>query len=320
MVSLEAEGLWLRLCFLMHRSPRPGYLLKPNGEPLTSAREIARAIGRTADEVRPALKLLENEGVFDRDLTENPQGIIYSRRMVKRAEASARNSRNIRNRWEKNSEDSEESLSRTPSRITKGDTTSGNGNGYGYDPYSLSLSDPDPDPEKSTGHATSPPQFELSVSTAPPTRPLEPELVRDIWNAMAATIGLPVVERLTDRRRLAVRMRLREPGRDEAWVRRYVARIAATPFCCGENDRGWKADFDFAFRSEDVVTRVFEGSYSGTRPKRQESTTARLMRRAVEQRQVELAEEAVARNGSNGAHGPPSWEFDDPPLLIEGGV
>lgn len=57
-------------------------------------------------------------------------------------------------------------------------------------------------------------------------------------------------------------MRSRVKGRDEAWWQTYFSRIRASPFLCGDNDRGWKASIDFAIRSEDMVAKILEGQYS----------------------------------------------------------
>jgi hypothetical protein len=39
-----------------------------------------------------------------------------------------------------------------------------------------------------------------------------------------------------------------------------LGRINASPFCLGQNDRGWKADVEFFLRP-DTATKVLEGKY-----------------------------------------------------------
>jgi len=81
------------------------------------------------------------------------------------------------------------------------------------------------------------------------------------WNEICADV-LPRARVLTDQRRQRIQARCRaQPGRDERWWRRYFARIRASPFLVGRNDRGWQADLDWAVRSEQVVARVLEGRY-----------------------------------------------------------
>jgi hypothetical protein len=84
-VSLAAQGLWVRMLCLMHRSPRRGILLKPSGEQPDS-KWLASQIGASEPEVAELLKELESEKVFSR----NENGSIYNRRMRKEALVSER--------------------------------------------------------------------------------------------------------------------------------------------------------------------------------------------------------------------------------------
>ena len=92
-----------------------------------------------------------------------------------------------------------------------------------------------------------------------------PDAIASLWNEVCGNT-LPKVTKLTASRRTHVRARLREKGRDLDWWRAYLGRIIASPFLIGENDRGWKADFDWATSSEDNVTKVLEGRYDRKRP------------------------------------------------------
>lgn len=93
--------------------------------------------------------------------------------------------------------------------------------------------------------------------------PITPERVAEIWNEVCGDV-LPRVTKLTPNRRKHIRARIvADKSRDEQWWRSYFGRIRASPFCCGDNDRDWRADIDFAVRSEDVVVRVLEGKYDG---------------------------------------------------------
>lgn len=90
---------------------------------------------------------------------------------------------------------------------------------------------------------------------------VSPQKVLAIWVEVCGDV-LPRPSKLTPARKKHVETRLKaEPGRDEAWWRNYFSRIRASPGVCGENDRGWKADFDWAVDSEDKVARVLEGKY-----------------------------------------------------------
>ena len=78
--SLAAQGLWLRIMFIMHDSERYGYLCRDSlSIPLES---IARRCGCTPDQFNTLFAELTSAGVP----SKTPEGIIYSRRMVRDAE------------------------------------------------------------------------------------------------------------------------------------------------------------------------------------------------------------------------------------------
>lgn len=86
--SLSAQGLWLRMMFLMHDSERYGYLCQ-NGVAIPSD-VVARRCGTYLTEYGVLLAELESVGVPSR----TQDGIIYCRRMVK--DAGKRNQDAIR--------------------------------------------------------------------------------------------------------------------------------------------------------------------------------------------------------------------------------
>ena len=45
-----------------------------------------------------------------------------------------------------------------------------------------------------------------------------------------------------------------------------VKLAARTPFCRGQNDRGWKMDFDFLIENDTNLTKVLEGKYGPPDP------------------------------------------------------
>ncbi len=54
-----------------------------------------------------------------------------------------------------------------------------------------------------------------------------------------------------------------------------IRRIAASPFCRGENDRGWKADFEFMLRRETHI-KALEGKYDDATKRAGESSRAAI--------------------------------------------
>jgi hypothetical protein len=81
--SLAAQGLWLRMMFIGHDSERYGYL-EMNGSPIPPG-SIARRCGCTLAQYETLLSELERAGVPSR----TPEGVLFSRRMVRDAEKRA---------------------------------------------------------------------------------------------------------------------------------------------------------------------------------------------------------------------------------------
>jgi uncharacterized protein YdaU (DUF1376 family) len=100
----------------------------------------------------------------------------------------------------------------------------------------------------------------LAVVKDPPISILN---VVTAWKAMAKANGLPtIVGPVSERRKAAMRARISEFG--EAGVLDAIAKIPDHPFLVGQNDRGWKADFDFMCRP-DSIGNILGGKYHGNR-------------------------------------------------------
>lgn len=87
--------------------------------------------------------------------------------------------------------------------------------------------------------------------------PAAPADLADAWNA-GVTGPVSQCQGLTAARRRKAQSRLREASLDE-W-RVVIARINASPFCRGANDRAWTASFDWLLQP-DVRLKVLEGKY-----------------------------------------------------------
>lgn len=85
------------------------------------------------------------------------------------------------------------------------------------------------------------------------------------WNAMAEFHGLPIAEKLTDKRRTHLRARVDDYT--EAVVLDAIAAVPSKPWLMGVNDRRWKADIDWLLRP-DSITRLREGKYDHGQPAR----------------------------------------------------
>lgn len=81
--------------------------------------------------------------------------------------------------------------------------------------------------------------------------------VVDRYNAICT--NLPKVVRLTDKRRRAVRL-IYGKGYTPEQLDEVFRKAQASSFCAGQNDRHWKADFDWLLNESNLV-KVLEGKY-----------------------------------------------------------
>lgn len=86
-----------------------------------------------------------------------------------------------------------------------------------------------------------------------------PELAR-LWNAKCRS--LPKVKTCSPSRLKKIQARLKEVPDDLPYLywSEIIERIAASNFCCGHNDRGWVATFDWLIQPE-THEKVSEGKY-----------------------------------------------------------
>ena len=84
--------------------------------------------------------------------------------------------------------------------------------------------------------------------------------IKDIYNQNCS--NLPQIQKLTDKREKAIDKFLKEFTEEQFTE---ICKIAnSTDFLIGNNDNGWKADFDFLMRV-DKATNILEGKYSNTK-------------------------------------------------------
>ena len=95
----------------------------------------------------------------------------------------------------------------------------------------------------------------------------------EMWNQTAEQAHLPTCNELNMKRRVATLARLHEHPTRAYW-QDIIRRIATSPFCLGENDRGWRANFEWLVRP-DTHLRVLEGRYEDTTPAGRKPNIAR---------------------------------------------
>jgi hypothetical protein len=101
-----------------------------------------------------------------------------------------------------------------------------------------------------------PPSVISSEITPPADKSI---LVLEAWNLMASEAGVPKARMTPERRKKLRTFTSRHKVED---ITEAIWAIPRTPFLCGENDRGWKADLDFLLQPKSF-NRILEGSYGG---------------------------------------------------------
>lgn len=83
----------------------------------------------------------------------------------------------------------------------------------------------------------------------------------NLYNDLAEKIKIPKVQKLSSARRTRLKKRLEDSGGLEGW-KEALKKLESIPAMRGENDRGWKADFDF-LTNESSFIKLMEGKYDG---------------------------------------------------------
>lgn len=87
--------------------------------------------------------------------------------------------------------------------------------------------------------------------------------IQEILNAYHEILPeLPAVKVLTDKRKTWLQTRWREEKKRQSveWWRKYWQHVRKQPHLMGQNDRGWKADFEWLVNSTNFA-KVYEGKY-----------------------------------------------------------
>jgi hypothetical protein len=89
---------------------------------------------------------------------------------------------------------------------------------------------------------------------------VRPEDFAKCYNDLAGP--LPKVKEFTESRRRKVKSRI-AGGLTLERFEEIVKRCVATPFLTGDNQRGWRAHFDWLMENDTNAAKVMEGAYSG---------------------------------------------------------
>lgn len=95
-----------------------------------------------------------------------------------------------------------------------------------------------------------------TVSEKPPVSDLEKAFQN--WNIIAEACGLPKATKLPPARKQRLKARLAEVGLS-GW-NEALENLERAPWMHGDNDRGWRADFDFMLQPSSLM-KLIEGAY-----------------------------------------------------------
>lgn len=112
----------------------------------------------------------------------------------------------------------------------------------------------DPDP-KNTPPLKSPQPEDVSARADPPLTKSE---IIEAWQTRMVPLGFPRIAKMTAQRDRQLAARLKDSTLED-WQRAMDA-LERSAFCRGENDRGWRADFDFLLQPKSF-TKLLEGAY-----------------------------------------------------------
>ncbi len=90
------------------------------------------------------------------------------------------------------------------------------------------------------------------------------EKVRELWNTFAKQTECPRIRKITKKRKKKLRKRWPEWGEESdpiEYLKQVLKTAGKQPFLQGENDNGWRMDFDFLIRSEDSAIKILEKKY-----------------------------------------------------------
>lgn len=100
--------------------------------------------------------------------------------------------------------------------------------------------------------------------------------IADKWNSICGAF-LPKVLKLSESRKIKIRARLSEFGKQEVWIPTIEAlfkAVIASNFLRGDNSNGWTATFDWLFDSPKNWVKVMEGNYDNHRGGKQAAQQA----------------------------------------------
>lgn len=102
----------------------------------------------------------------------------------------------------------------------------------------------------------------------PPAKPKKPDVDCDFVLRLYhdRCPSLPKVLKLSDKRKMKIRVRFEEMRFDYETLQQVFDKAEASSFMRGDNNRGWRADFDWIFNNSTNWLKILEGKYDDRKP------------------------------------------------------
>lgn len=106
------------------------------------------------------------------------------------------------------------------------------------------------------------------IPVLPPAKPKKPEVDCDFVLRLYhdRCPSLPKVLKLSDKRKMKIRVRFEEMKFDYETLQQVFDKAEASSFMRGDNNRGWRADFDWIFNNSTNWLKILEGKYDDRTP------------------------------------------------------
>ena len=119
--------------------------------------------------------------------------------------------------------------------------------------------------EKTDAGASSPPTADMEEDVRKERVPYD--RIRDLWNETCK--GFNNVHTLSKSRKAKISVRVTEMGGVEKameTIEKLFRKVSESKFLNGDNDRSWKASFDWLFENDKNWVKVMEGNYDNREP------------------------------------------------------
>lgn len=142
-----------------------------------------------------------------------------------------------------------------------------------------------------------------ALSRPAPSDPDPLDIAFKAYNDMASssTPQLPQAQSFNKTRRASMARRLAEVGGLPGWDAA-LAKVAASAFCHGENDRGWVADLDFLLQ-QSSFTKLMEGKYDNRPGRTNGKARGHSVDRIEQELLADIRERHARHNGGSGEAG-----------------